>query len=390
MSNISKEQWRSFSQHLDQALQMPVSQRVAWLKSLATTEPGIAAEIQRKLAARDHAAFDRFLAGSALAGAVGGGPEFGGRQLGPYLIDWQIGSRGAGSVWRGHLAERHSQPVSVVAIKFLQALGLNKASIDRLRGRQWLLDQLQHPNIARLIDCGVFDDAQPYLVMEHVEGEPIDEYCDRLKLDAQARLALFEVVLGAVDHAHRHHIIHRNLKPTNIQVTSAGVVKLLGFGVARLLREDTAAAATQNYALALRPQYAAPEQLSGHAVTSATDIYALGLVLYLLLTGAPAIAAQGRSTAEVLRAAMKERSRLPSDGTGVLSERQRTLKGDLDNILARALMKDPSQRYASVNAFADDIRRHLSHRPIAAIPHSVGYRLSKFLRRLVAACSPQR
>jgi serine/threonine-protein kinase len=384
MSNLSKEQWRSFSQYLDEALHQPDSDRAAWLARIAASDPHVAAELERKLAARRHTAFDTFLSDSPFAGAEGNGAELIGKHVGPYLIDSEIGRGGMGSVWRGRRTDGKSN--ALVAIKFVHTYWLGKASAEQFRGKKRLVGRLEHPNIERLIGAGIFNESQPYLALEYIEGEPISGYCERLALGVEARLALFGEVLAAVAHAHRHLIIHRDLNPTNIYVTADGVVKLLDFAIAKLLDEDAAAAATQNYALALSPQYAAPEQLLGQAITTATDVHGLGLVLYVLLAGEPAIAAEGRSNAELIRAVIDEPPRLPSGITGVSIARRRALKGDLDNIIAKALKKDPSERYASVDAFADDLRRYLSHRPVRASPDSVTYRLGKLVRRMAAAC----
>lgn len=244
-----------------------------------------------------------------------------------------------------------------------------------------MLGRLDHPNIARLVDAGIIDGSQPYLVLEYVEGEPIDAYCDRLGLSVEAQVSLFQSVLAAVGHAHSHLMIHRDLKPANILVTREGMVKLLDFGIAKLLTQDGEAARTQTSAQALTPQYAAPEQLLGRSVTTATDVYALGLVLYALLTGAHPAGNGARSMPELIHAAVKEEVPRPSALPGVPSSRRRELEGDLDNILRKALKKDDAERYATVGAFAEDLRRFLMHEPISARPDTVTYRVEKFVRR---------
>lgn len=379
MPNLSQEQWRSFSDYLDHALELPEPERASWLAALAREHPDIAAEIERALAVRARAGYDEFLSDSPFPGAPLAGATLIGRRVGPYLIESEIGRGGMGSVWRARRADGRYE--GTVAIKFVHAPWLGRAAEKRFRSEGRILGRLDHPNISRLIDAGVVDDSQPYLVLEYVEGEPIDAYCDRQQLGVEARVLLFQGVLAAVAHAHSHLIIHRDLKPANIFVTREGSVKLLDFGIAKLLTQDGAAALTQTSAHALTPQYAAPEQLLGQPVTTATDVYALGLVLYVLLTGMHPLAGGGRSTPELIHAALKEEPpRASAAATGPVSTR-RALQGDLDNILAKALKKDPAERYASVVAFAEDLRRFLAHEPVSARADTVPYRVGKFVRR---------
>ena len=233
-----------------------------------------------------------------------------GRHVGPYLIESEAGRGGMGSVWRARRVDGRFE--GTVAIKFVHVYWLGRTGEERFRREGRMLGRLDHPNIARLIDAGVIDESQPYLVLEYVEGEPIDAYCDRVELGLEARVALFQGVLAAVGHAHSHLIIHRDLKPANVFVTSEGIVKLLDFGVATLLTQEGAAAPTQTSAHALTPQYAAPEQLLGQPVTTATDVYSLGLVLYLLLTGAHPRAGGASSTPELINAVVKQEVPRPS------------------------------------------------------------------------------
>jgi serine/threonine protein kinase len=379
MPNLSEEQWRSFSDYLDRALELPESERSPWLAELASTHPDIAAEIEKMLAVRDRNGYAEFLSGSPYPNAPIAGATLIGRHVGPYIIESEIGRGGMGSVWRARRADGRFE--GTVAIKFVHAYGLGRAGEERFRSEGRMLGRLDHPNIARLIDAGVLDDSQPYLVLEYVAGEPIDAYCDRLDLGLEARVALFQGVLAAVGHAHSHLIIHRDLKPANIFVTREGAVKLLDFGIAKLLTQDGAATLTQTSAQALTPQYAAPEQLLGHAVTTATDVYALGLVLYVLLTGAHPLGGGARSTPELVQAVVKEEVPRPSTVASGPISRRRALEGDLDTILGKALKKDSAERYASVGAFAEDLRRFLSHEPISARADTVPYRIAKFARR---------
>jgi serine/threonine protein kinase len=379
MQNLSAEQWCSFSDSLDHALELPESERASWLAALASTHPDIAAEIERSLALRDREGYAEFLSDSPFPGAPIAEATLAGRRVGPYVIESEIGRGGMGSVWRARRADGRFE--GTVAIKFVHAYWIGRAGEERFQSEGRMLGRLDHPNIARLIDAGVIDNAQPYLVLEYVEGEPIDAYCDRLELGLDARVALFQGVLAAVGHAHSHLIIHRDLKPANVFVTREGTVKLLDFGIAKLLTQEGAAALTQTSAQALTPQYAAPEQLLGRPVTTATDVYALGLVLYVLLTGTHPVGSGARSTPELINAVVKEEAPRASTVASAPISRRRALQGDLDTILGKALKKDPAERYASVGAFAEDLRRFLSHEPISARPDTVPYRIAKFVRR---------
>jgi serine/threonine protein kinase len=379
MPNQSQEAWRTFSEYLGEALDLAESERQPWLLALAVRHPEIAAQIVRALAARERAGFSEFLSDSPLSSEDIVTPALVGRRVGPYLIESEIGRGGMGSVWRARRADGRFE--GTVAIKFVHAYWLGQAGEQRFRSEGRLLARLDHPNIARLIDAGVLDDTQPYLVLEYVEGEPIDAYCDRLQLGTEARVLLFQSVLAAVGHAHSHLIIHRDLKPMNVFVTREGTVKLLDFGIARLLGEGSAAVLTQTSSHALTPQYAAPEQLLGQPVTTATDQYALGLVLYVLLTGVHPLRTNARSTVEWIHAVVSEEPLRASEATGGPPSRRRALAGDLDNILGKALKKNPNERYASAGAFADDLRRFLQHQPVQARADTLAYRTAKFVQR---------
>ena len=285
-----------------------------------------------------------------------------------------------GSVWRARRVDDRFE--TTVAVKFLHASWIGLQGEQRFRSEGQMLGRLDHPNIARLIDAGLLDATHPYLVLEYVEGETIDAYCAAKKLNVEARVELFLGVLAAVAHAHSHLIVHRDIKPSNIFVTHSGSVKLLDFGIAKLLDDATGAAAlTKSGGTALTPQFAAPEQLLGKAVTTATDVYSLGLVLYVLLTGRHPILAESDSSAQLIHAVLTEDAPQASTVASMPAPWRRSLQGDLDNILGKALKKVPAERYASVGAFADDLKRYLTHEPVKAHADTVTYRLTKFVRR---------
>jgi serine/threonine-protein kinase len=379
MPTESNEEWQQLSQLLDQVLDLEEPARAPWLESLAENDPEMAEKVSAALAAREREGFTGFLAGSAVDLGGIGESTLVGRQVGAYVIDAQIGRGGMGSVWKAHRTDGLYS--GVVAIKFVHAAWIGSAGEQRFRIEGNLLGRLDHPNIGRLIDAGVLAGTQPYLILEYIEGAPIDAYCDREKLGLEERINLFLDVLAAVAHAHSHLIVPRDIKPGNIFVTGGGTVKLLDFGIAKLLQGDGDAALTQSGAVPLTPQYAAPEQLLGKPVTTVTDVYSLGLVLYELLTGAHPIAAGGRSSAELMRAVLTEEPARASAASIVPTIRRRTLEGDLDNILRKALKKEPGERYASVGAFADDLKRFLTHEPVQARADTIPYRVSKFVRR---------
>jgi hypothetical protein len=374
-------QWQSLSEHLDRVLDLSETQRAQYLTDLAWCDPEAAARVAQMLGTLSQNAFSDFL----MASPPHPGAEFVettliGRTVGAYVIDAQIGRGGMGSVWRAHRADGRFE--GNVAVKFIHSAWMGGAVEQRFRLEGNVLGQLNHANIARLIDAGVLDDKLPFLVLEYVEGEPIDAYCTRQNLDVEARVTLFLAVLAAVGHAHSHLVVHRDIKPANIFVTRDGTVKLLDFGIAKLLGDATnAAVLTQTSSTALTPQYAAPEQLLGEPVTTATDVYALGLVLYVLLTGRHPIAIETLSSAEFIRMAVTEDTPYASILATIPGISRRLLEGDLDNILSKALKKSSAERYASVDAFADDLRRYLTHEAVHARPDSAAYRIGKFVRR---------
>ena len=385
MSGIDADNWRRVSHHLDRVLELPEAQRADYVAALREEDPIAAAELEGVLHAKEDGRFAAFMEGEGprLPSEPHTTPHSG-RLIGPYVIAGEIGRGGMGSVWRARRADGRFE--GHVAIKLLHLSWLGRVGEQRflLEGR--LLARLDHPNVARLIDAGVLEDGQPYLVLEYVEGEPIDLHCERLALDFEARIRLFLDAIAAVSHAHRHLIVHRDLKPSNVLVTRDGTVKLLDFGIAKLQDTGPEAAPTQTIFHGLTPRYAAPEQLLGKPVTTATDIYSLAIMLYVLVAGRHPFdretgATTESSDAEVMQATITATPPRASTVAAGPSARRRALEGDFDNILAKALEKEPAARYESVGAFADDLRRFLGHEPVQAREPTVGYRAAKFVRR---------
>ena len=307
-----------------------------------------------------------------------------------------------GSVWLAERSDGRFQ--GVAAVKLLNASLVGREGEARFRREGNILARLQHPHIAHLTDAGLSPSGQPYLVLERVEGEHIDQYCDARSIAIDERIRLFLDVLGAVAHAHANLIVHRDLKPSNVLVGREGQVKLLDFGIAKLLEPEAgggeAIGLTREGEAAMTPAYAAPEQLTGGQVTTATDVYALGVLLYVLLSGRHPAGATTGSVAELIKAIVDTEAPRPSEaavmaGTAAGSTARETaarrgthprklqalLRGDLDNIVAKALRKRPAERYASVEALADDLRRHLRDEPVSARADSFAYRAAKFVRR---------
>jgi serine/threonine protein kinase/tetratricopeptide (TPR) repeat protein len=326
------------------------------------------------------------------------------RRIGAYRILRELGHGGMGTVYLAARADDQYQ--KRVAIKTIRGLDSEEVLRHFRRERQ-ILAALDHPNIARLFDGGSTDDGLPYFVMEFVEGQPIDEFCDERALSVHQRLALFRGVCAAVQYAHSNLVVHRDIKPKNILVDAQDVPKLLDFGIAKLLNPEISGEAATGTVLAMTPEYASPEQMRGQPITTATDVYSLGVVLYQLLTGHRPYGREARNSLELFKAVCEEEPERPSTAVGRKEERtlpdgavrtttpesasrtregtpeklRRRLRGDLDNIVLTALRKEPHLRYRSVEAFSEDIRRYLEGRPVTAHKATVWYRTGKFVRR---------
>jgi serine/threonine protein kinase len=374
---LKSERWRRVSPHLDQALDLSGEERQGYVAALADQDPTLAADLELFLGEERALRDEEYLEQGApdLLAA----PQLMGQAFGAYTLMQSIGAGGMGSVW---LARRNDGRFEgTVAVKLLSAALLGASGAARFRREGTILARLKHPNIAQLLDAGVSEVGQPYLVLEYVEGEPIDVWCDERRLDVPSRVRLFLDVLDAVAHAHSNLVVHRDLKPSNVMVSKDGRVKLLDFGIAKLMEEEGALTQlTREGVRAFTPAFAAPEQVMGESVTTATDIYGLGALLYLLLSGRHPAGEPGASPVGLMRAILETE---PARLSEVVEDPRlrRELRGDLEIIVGKALKKRPEERYASVTALAEDLRRYLAEEPILARSDSLIYTSRKFVRR---------
>ncbi len=400
---MGKTRWLRIQEIFDEVVDLPAAERAEALVRKCREDPELRREVESLL---EHASADAVQRVLTAATEEVSKPLIGNREVvGPYRLVRRIGEGGMGAVW---LAERVDEEFEQrVAVKIVRTAAFDDRTLARFRAERQILAQLNHPNIARLLDGGTTDTGVPYLVMEYVEGVPIDEYCDANRLSIRDRLALFRKVCAAVESAHRKLVVHRDLKPSNILVTTGGEPKLLDFGIAKLLESEMGrpTAVTVAGDRVMTPEYASPEQVLGEPVSTATDVYALGLLLYELLTGRRAHRVTSNRRADVERAVCETDPRRPSavateevpekaSGTGSSTpatigrarrlepaQLRKALTGDLDNIVLMALRKPPEQRYASVAELSEDVRRHLDGLPVQAYGDSFAYRVRKFARR---------
>ena len=372
---LDPTRWHAASAHLDEALDLNEADREAWIAALDRRDPETARDLRTLLDQHRALEHERFLEHTPRQPSTA--PALIGQTFGPYTVVAPIGQGGMGSVWRAERSDgRFDRPA---AIKFLNIGLMGRGGEERFTREGRILARLTDPHIAQLLDAGVSGWGQPYLVLEYVDGEPIDRYCDRAGHDLAARIKLFLDVAAAVESAHAHLIVHRDLKPSNVLVTADGSVKLLDFGIAKLLDDDKTPAAgtvlTREGGSAMTPAFAAPEQITGGPLTTATDVYALGALLYLLLTGRHPYGNLPHSTAEMVKAIVELEPRPMPAPQGA------AIPADLETITRKALKKNPAERYSSVAALSADLRRFLGHQPIAARPDSLTYRAGKFARR---------
>ena len=382
--SLTRDTWQRIETVLHEALDLPPARRAGYLDRACGGDAGLRSEVEGLIACADTDP-GRFEKPVALR-ATGELPKAtadraAGERLGAWRIERLLGRGGMGEVYLAARADGQYQ--QQVAVKLMRPEAVEH--LDRFHAERQILARLEHPGIARLLDSGVAPGERPYILMEYVAGQPLGEYCAGRRLPLRARIELFLQVCEAVSYAHAHLIVHRDLKPGNILVTADGRAKLLDFGIAKVLSSDWAGGdATVTRAAPLTPGHAAPEQLQGEPVSTATDVYALGTVLYELLAGRGPWELRALPVSMALHKLLHEdappASRIAAENPEAPLE-ARQLQGDLDAILAKALRKDPAARYATVNALRNDLQRYLDGEPVSAGPDSAWYRARKFVRR---------
>ena len=395
---VTPKRWKEVEAVFEQVLEVPAGERSDFLRRTCAGDEELRCEVASLL--DSHSRAGTFLHDSDLffcreSFAEEGSLLVPGQTIDRYRIIREIGRGGMGAVY---LAERaDAEYEKQVAIKLIKRGMDTDAVLRHFRNERQILASFDHPNIARLFDGGTTGDGLPYFVMEYVEGLPINEYSNKQALSINERLKLFREVCAAVSYAHRHLVVHRDIKRTNILVTPEGIPKLLDFGIAKILQEGDGAQppATMTGLRLMTPEYASPEQIRGEPVTTASDVYSLGVVLYELLTGSSPYRFTSRAPRDVERVITEQEPTRPSTAAPESNRKseianRKFLRGDLDNIVLMALRKEPDRRYHSVEQFSEDIRRHLEARPVLARKDTIGYRAVKFIRRnkaVVAAAS---
>jgi eukaryotic-like serine/threonine-protein kinase len=407
---MTPERYQQVKELFQSALEREGSQRKRFLAEACAGDPSLREEVESLLTSHEEA--PSFIESSALeivSKVLPDQPDkqMVGQRIGPYKVIREIAHGGMGAVYLAFRADDEYQ--KQVAIKLIKRGMDTDSIIRRFRNERQILANLDHPNIARLIDGGTTEDGLTYFIMDHVEGLPIDAYCDAHKLSIVERLKLFRTVCSAVEYAHQHHVIHRDLKPSNIFVTVEGVPKLLDFGIAKVLNPEPPFQTVESVGLGpMTPDYASPEQVRGETITPASDVYSLGVLLYELLTGHRPYRIKSRTPQEIERVICEEEPERPSRAIGCIEEvpgsdgtseititpesvsatrdgqsekLRRYLAGDVDKILLMALCKESERRYLSVEEFSEDIRRHLEGQPVIARKDALYYRSTKFIKR---------
>ena len=373
MKPMPPERWRRLEELFDAAVELDPSDRAAFLDDVGRDDVTLRKQLESLVQSVEEG--DGFLTAAVASATHVHSPTLVGREIGAYRVMDEVGVGGMGAVY---LAERADQEFHKrVAIKVARGGFVDRDLVRRFRSERQILAGLEHPNIARLLDGGTTGDGLPFVVMEFVEGKPIDRFCHDNHLTIRERIEMFRTVCAAVQHAHQSLVVHRDIKPGNILVTTDGTPKLLDFGIAKLLDASATAedaARTGSVTRLLTPNYASPEQIRGRPIRTASDVYSLGVVLYELLTGRRPYDLASSDFLELQRKIADEAPRPPS-------HIRRELAGDLDNIVMKALQKEPADRYGSAAEFSEDLRRHLEGRPVSARKDTTRYRASKFVQR---------
>jgi serine/threonine protein kinase len=407
-TQITPERFQKIRALFEAVLQVDRERRDTWLREACKNDPALLTSVEELLIANEAAGeTDACPISLTVAKEEPVFPRFEGRRIGQYQIISEIGHGGMGSVY---LARRADDVFSKqIALKVLRAERIYPALLRRFRQEREIIARLDHPNVARLLDGGTTAEGLPYSVMEYIEGQPIDNYCDRHRLNITARLILFRTVCAAVQYAHQNLVVHRDLKPSNILVTPDGTVKLLDFGIAKLMEADLRETFTDASSGPgpMTPAYASPEQTRGEPISTSSDVYSLGVILYELLTGRWPYRPKGRLPHDVAQAVCEQEPVRPSEAVlqpssdsepwekgpraaadeiaelreGKAARLQRRLGDELDNIVLMALRKEPERRYRSVEQFSEDIGRHLAGLPVLAQNDTVPYRARKFVKR---------
>jgi TolB-like protein/Tfp pilus assembly protein PilF len=376
---VTPERWKQVKGVVGAALDRPAEEREALVESACAGDAELRTEVESLLASASAAREFLETAGrpSLLRPPVVSLPEArAGARIGRYRVIREIGRGGMGAVY---LAERDDEEYRQrVAIKLVRGDADSGSVVRRFRQERQILAELDHPNIARLLDGGTTDEGLPYFVMEYVDGAPIDAFCEAGKLAVRERLELFRTVCAAIGDAHRKQVVHRDLKPSNILVTAQGTPKLVDFGIAKVLTPASGSELTATGTHLMTPEYGSPEQWRGRPVTAASDIYSLGVLLYRLLTGHSPYRVGPDQPHELGRAICEED---PAPPSAAAAPTRQELAGDLDAIVLKAMRKEPERRYLTAEELSEDVRRHLEGRPVAARKDSVAYRAGRLVRR---------
>lgn len=386
MPSSDEEQWRRVETLFHEALDVEPAQRAAFLDRECKGDAALRKEVEELLASSEKATLLLAQPIESVAQELLNFDELLGKQIGQYELVRLLGEGGMGRVYLAERADRQYQ--GRAAVKVMRALlGSRSPMLARFRFERQILANLQHPNIARLLDGGITPEGLPYLVMEYVDGIAIDEYCRKHNLSIDERLRLFCKVSKAVEYAHHHLVVHRDIKPVNILVDENGEPKLLDFGIAKLLEESPGSGPlihTRATEYLMTPEYASPEQVRGEPVSTATDVYGLGILLYELLSGHRAFHFETHSPLEIARVICEREPAPPSAAVrsdSLAGRERKKFEKDLDNIVLMAMRKDPAERYSSVASLSADLQAYLNGYPIQARQHNWAYRSSKFIRR---------